>query len=665
MNTSELLREWALTRRRQEAWQAMFTEDPQQAAIACCVALAAPQSPREMFAALLVDGEFELAELLLLDEQTCAELGADTIAALTGQVESARREALAALEVHLAPLMNRADRTGVDIDGAAIRRVAEVRRAAALTALAAAEAEVQGAEARQVLRLRERLAHAPEGYVDWRLAVERAIDFGAIEEAAGMLDAGPSVERPPSFTVPSGPLWPFGEHRLVELLDWFRESEPAPAWFSRIVPPRDGTNDVAWRLIDGVAAWCGARGEREREHLLRAFAAVMECRVLGSAFKDGYGRVIRIEAASAPGFHAFAARRWPDGLTVGLADEVLLVFVGEHVIELSLRDVLATVAAADRRAHLLAALGRQLPLAAAFVSTLADEGVRWERHDLPRDLLTRERIVVLVSAPGMGKTTLLRELAALHPGAKLVDASPGVELPEASALLIDAADVLDVAALRSLLLEAQWARTTRHPQPAVLIAGRPELVARLAVPPGTMEVARLPSRSAVSMREQARVTLAWVGVDATRPGLYDRMAWLASGNPTLLFLLCRAAAVVLAARGPTVRRLDEDVLDRAWTSDEFVRSARRLLFDPLQATPQAQSVLRTITELARPHETIDRDTLLWAMREAEPARDRAWLDGHLRLLEDYGLLQTRDVGVRLSAGGITQLVYRWCDETSA
>ena len=664
MNISDLLCEWTFTRRRHEAWQAMFADDPQQAQIACCIALACPQSPHETFAALLAGGEFEAAELLLLDERFATELDVEALASLAAQVESARRAAVAAIEVRLAYLVTRADLVAVGLDRAAIRSAVVRRRADALAQLAAAEAAVQAAETERVAALRDLLAATPgTASAGWCRAVARAIDSGALAEAKSMLDAGPSVEPISALDVPSGPLWSFGEHTLAELLDWFREREPAPAWFPRLVPsPADV---AARRLIDAVAGWYDVRGEREREQLLRAFAAVLACQVRGSVAVEPHGRVLRIDAPGIPGFHAFATRRWPDGLFVGLAGETLLLFVGEDVLELPLRDVLATVAATDRRERLLAALGRQLPLGAAFVSRLADEGVRWERHDLPRDLLDRPRVVVLVSAPGMGKTTLLRELARSRPGAKLVDASPGVELPEASALLIDAADMLDVAALRGLLLEAQWARTTRDPAPSVVIAGRPELVARLTVPAGAVDVERLPRRSAASMREQARVTLAWVGVDAARPGLFDRMAWLASGNPTLLFLLCRAVALVLAARGPTARSLDDEVLERAWISEEFVRSARQLLFEPLQATSSAQSLLRMIAELARPGEILDRGILLWAVGEVDPTRDLIWLDGHLRLLDDYGLLRVDEHGVSLPASGTTQLVYRWTGEPIA
>jgi hypothetical protein len=665
VKTSDLLREWAWTRRRHEAWLAMFSTDPAHALIACCTALASPQSPRELFTALVDGGEFEAAELLLLDERFCAELGADLLASLAAQIEWAKRTTRAAIEIRLAHLSARTEACGLTIDAAAIRRAAEQRGADATDRLQAAETSVQAAEAARVLALRERLAATPstlavEEFASWRTAVERAIDSGSLAEAEAALSAGPSADRPPSIDVPTRPLWSFGKHTLAEVLGWFLEHEPSPPWFARHSPPR--TDTIAWQMIAAVRGWCETRGERERELLLRAFAAVMESKVLGVTRSEALGRIIRVDAPSAPGFHAFAARRWPDGLTVGLADDALLILLGEDVLELALRDVLAAVNDADRRASLLAALGRQLPLAAAFVSTLADEGVRWERHDLPHDLLARDRVVVLVSAPGMGKTTLLRELAASHPTAKIVDASPGVELPEAPVLLVDAADLLDVAALRGLLLEAQWARTTREPAPAILVAGRPELIAKLSVPASVVAVERLPPRSAASMREQARVTLAWVGVDATRPGLYDRMAWLASGNPTLLFLLCRAVALALAARGPSTRRLDDAALDQAWASDELLHSARRLLFEPLQATAHSQAVLRVIAELAGPGEVIERDLVLWAMRQVDPLRDHAWLMGHVQLLVDYGLLHAGDRGIGLAAGGVTQLICRWCAE---
>jgi hypothetical protein len=421
VKTSDLLREWAWTRRRHEAWLAMFSTDPAQALIACCTALANPQSPRELFTALVDGGEFEAAELLLLDERFCAELGADPLASLAAQIEWAKRTTRAAIEIRLAHLSARADRVRPDYrrSGDPTRRGATMCR--------------RDRPPRRPLRPPYRpprphgpcAARAPRGHAS-TLAAEEFTSWRTRSSARSIPDLSPRQKprcllgRPPiarpSIDVPTRPLWSFGKHTLARGPRLVPRPRAVPAMVRSHTPAAHG-HDVAWQLIAGVAAWCETRGERERELLLRAFAAVMECKVLGVTRSEALGRIIRVDAPSAPGFHAFAARRWPDGLDRRARRR------GPARPRRRTRPRARRCATCWRPSppptvalSLLAALGRQLPLAAAFVSTLADEGVRWERHDLPRDLLvSRTQSSCWCRRQGMGKTTLLRELAALAP----------------------------------------------------------------------------------------------------------------------------------------------------------------------------------------------------------------------------------------------------------
>ncbi len=663
MKTSDLLRAWSSTRRRPETWRAMFDDDPQRAIRACGAAIAAPQDPRAVVEGLVRAGEYELAELLLLDEEFAAATTPAQSEVLESIISQAQAASLAALAVNLDFVALRGRKLGVEIDAPTIRRAATRQRAAGEQLLATARDDVAFAEQIETQALADRLEAvvcpheiAAEDFERWRTSVRRMIGFSDFDAAQGALTHGPTADRPPPVEVPEPVWWPFDAEPLDKLLRWYFGEHPAPPRFGPFIP--GPTDKLAWAFLAALRRW-SAPDDGAGEELLQQFAAVIGGELVAIDVIDGRWGA-RLANLSAPGFHAFGRRRWPDGIPVEVDDQgVFIVRIEDSALRLPTHTVLAVLQDPDaRRARLLAELGRQLPLTVAFASMLADESVRWARHDVTVDLPVDGTPVLLVAAPGMGMTTLLRELAAPIPGATIVEAC-GTSLLEAPAIFLDRTDQLAPAELRTLILEIHWARSMRRPPPIVVLAGRPELRAKLrGFPPGMFVERSLPMRSAAALREQARVTLAWVGITATRPGIHDRMAWLASGNPTLLLYLCRAIANRLITRGSPARRVDDDLLDEAWRAEDLRRDARALLWEPVSMREGVRDVVLAITDLTSAGRPLPREDLIWALE----GRDDAWIDERVQLLADYGLVSVTGDSVRIWPGGLVQLVQMWRDE---
>ncbi|MBL9106382.1 MAG: hypothetical protein JNL82_36000 [Myxococcales bacterium] len=660
MKPSDLLQAWAATRRRAEAWGAVFADDPTELVRVCGAALAAPQDPGAVVRALVNDGEFELAELLLLDEEFADSAGPALLATLEAEVTHARSVSLQEIEADLEFVLPRASSLGVPIDVAAIRSAGR-RRADARRLLAEAERRVADAEEARVAAVLVRLRAVPQGestpaaFESWQAAVRRALAMGDYEVVDAALAQGPTADLPPAIDVPEPIRWPYDGESVAELLRWFGGDRPSPPAFGRYLPHDD---DAAQALLNAASRWSEWAGDPvEVDALLQAFAAVLDCKLVSEA-RPG-GATHRLDDLSAPGFHAFGRSRWPDGIPVEFdGDGTFLVGVAGGALRLPLRTVLAVLHdRGGRRWRLLAELGRQVRLADAFPSLLPDESVRWERHDVTIPDAA-DAAVLLVAAPGMGVTTLLRELAAPLAGV-VIDAPLEPELPEAPAIFLDRADRLGPTELRALVREIHWIRTTRQPAPRIVLAGRPELRAKLGpLPRDTFVTLALSGRSLPALREQARTTLAWVGIHATRPGIHDRMAWLASGNPTLLLLLCRAVARRLDETGGVSRRIDDDLVVAAWRSSELRHAARVLLWDPVLRNDGVSELIRAIVHLDLPGRPLRRDELGWLLEE----RDDAWIAARMDLLVDYGLVRRDADGERPWPGGLAQLVSHWTDE---
>lgn len=155
--------------------------------------------------------------------------------------------------------------------------------------------------------------------------------------------------------------------------------------------------------------------------------------------------------------------------------------------------------------------------------------------------------------------------------------------------------------------------------------------------------------------------LGWVGVEAAAPGSYDRLAFLAGGNPTVLFYLCRALVGVLASEG-TRRRFTQRHVEAAWKDRGLRTAVRSLLWRPLQELPGLSETLQVLVDFCDPGETLGLDDVIWAVNETLGAQEPAWLEERLSLLSRYGLIRRAEEEIGLALGGAGLLVRSWLEE---
>lgn len=686
MKPAELLGAWSLVARGPASWLAYCAGKTDSVALAraCSATLASPMDPTALLDCLLASGEFDGAELLMQERAFLEGMDAERLRELESRLERARSAAVEESRGKLADLKVRAAARGVVLDEADIVQAVRRQRFLGSRLLEQQERRVEAAEAAVVQDLRAALAESDPGELDqvahaeWRANVEHAIDLGAIEAARAAIEMGASLDRPPLVGVPSPPVWPYRTETLHFVVDWMFGEGVIPPGFERYRPRTDDSE--AWRFLEALKEG----PTLGTEALLSGIAGVLETEIKSVKVRDD-GVVARLENLGAPGFHAFGPRAWPSGIPVwlpagdalppsdGVENSLIIEFaVGSgaraagHVLRLDVHDVLAVLRDREhRRKRLLAQLGRQLPLERAFADLRADAAVGWERNDLPPGLLSDELPTLLVGAPGMGKSTLLLELAeAEGEEVAVLSASVGGDLPEAELVLIDAVDGLEADKLRAFVRDVHWARTTQVPAPRVLVAIRPEKVPEFErVAKNMFNVVELPPRSIAALREQARIMLGWVGVEAVSPGSYVRLAFLAGGNPTVLFLLCRALCVVLSRENR--RRFTLHHVELAWQEPELRESIRNLLWVPLQGFEGTSDTLKVLVDFCDPGETLAFDELSWVVEETIGKRQPDWIVERLTLLRRYGLVREVDgsyYGLRL--GGAGMLVRSWLGDDS-
>lgn len=683
MKPVELLGAWSLNVRGPASWLAYCAgeTDPVVLARACSSTLASPIDPVELLERLLASGEFDGAELLMQETAFLEGVDTDRVPELESRLERARSAAVEEIQAKLADLQDRAAARGVVLDETDIVQTVRRQRDAGSRLLGQEERRIEDAEAAVVEELRATLAKSEPGELDesahaeWRADVEHAIDLGAIEAARAAIEMGASLDRPPLVDVPPPPVWPYRNEPLRFLVDWMFGEGVIPPGFERYRPRTDDSE--AWRFLEALKKGPSLGTEA----VLSGIAGVVETAIVSVEVRED-GVLGRLENMCAPGFHVFSPNAWPSGIPVwlpagnsspptedvagGLIIEVaagLRAGTARHVLRLDAHDVLAVLRDREhRRDRLLAQLGRQLPLERAFTDLRADAAAGWERSDLPIRLASDQLPTLLVGAPGMGKSTLLLELAAADGDrAAVVSAGANGDLPEADLVLVDDADGLGGDELRGFVRDVHWARTTRTPPPRVLVAVRPEKVSAVEqVAKQMFSVVDLPPRSSAALREQARTMLGWVGVEASTPGSYHRLAFLAGGNPTVLFLLCRALCVVLSREDR--RRFTPHDLESAWEEAELRESIRDLLWAPLQGFDGASDTLQVLVDFCDPGGTLALDDLTWAIEETIGERQQDWIAERLDLLRRYGLVREVDGSYGLRLGGAGMLVRAWLED---
>jgi hypothetical protein len=685
MKPAELLSAWSLVARGPASWLAYCAgeTDPVALARACSSTLACPIDPTALLDRLLVSGEYDGAELLMQETAFWEGVDAERLHELESKLERGRSAAVEEIQGKLADLQVRAAARGVVLDETEIVQAVRRQRTVGLRALEQEERRVEDAEAAVVQELRASLAESEPGELDeiahaeWRADVEHAIDLGAIEAARAAIEMGASLDRLPLVGVPSPPVWPYRTEPLRFVVDWMFGEGVMPPGFERYRPREDDSE--AWRFLEALREG----PSQGNEAMLSGIAGVVETAIVSVEVRED-GILGRLENLGAPGFHAFGPCAWQSGIPIwlpsgdasppsdGVENGIIIEFAvgagagtARHVLRLDVHDVLAVLRDRERRRErLLAQLGRQLPLEKAFTDLRADAAARWERSDLPPRLASDDLPTLLVGAPGLGKSTQLLELAATEgEGAALASAAAGGDLPEADLVLVDDADGLGADELRTFVRDVHWARTTRTPPPRILVAIRPEKVPAFEqIAKKVFDVVELPPRSTAALREQARTMLGWVGVEAASPGSYDRLAFLAGGNPTLLFLLCRALTVELSREDR--RRFTPHHVESAWEDPELRESVRDLLWAPLQGFEGASDTLQVLVDFCDPGDTLALDDLTWAIEETIGERQPDWIAERLTVLRRYGLVREMDGNYGLRLGGAGVLVRSWLADDS-
>lgn len=607
MNRLALLQAWSRRAHSDLGWRAIVDEttDPERIAQAVAATLASPSEPEQTLRALMASGELEAAELLLLEPE-----GRDLD---ESEVQAAIRAARAEVVPRIEDLEIRAEAVGQAFDRAPILNATGKSRRQAEALLAEAEQRIRAAE----------LAHATE--------------------------AEASLVEP-------NPTWPWSGRAVQDILSWFSGAGAYPLGFEAY-RPRPGDTD-AHAFLQALQAHREGPTSHTREPLLRALASLLACQVRGF-ITAAEATVALLDGLDEPGLPVFSRHRWPAGIGLVLAVNDLVERLPEGVPGLTIRFTSSDQAeeggglvlrpadlwpvmkrSEGRRHHLLRVLGRQVPLEQAFVPIHPDPPTTnvW----LPE---LGARPTLLVGAPGIGKSTVLEVFH--RAGGQRVRANVD-ELPEAETLLIDGADTLEPGDLRSLVREIYWATTTREPPPRVLMAVRPDArdaVERLA--PDRFEVRVLDPVPTTELAKQVRASMDMLGVRLEGREVAHHLAWLASGNPTVLTLLCDATVRLLRNRDSAIT---VPLVSAAWSQASFDGRVWALFEAPLV---QCRPVLELIATYGDPKLPIS--DLEWLAQE-KAVKD--WRRDLQRLV-DHGLVQQDEEAARLAPGGLGLQISRW------
>lgn len=678
-----LFRSWEGRRQSRYAWQTSLhaDADTERTLRAVGAAVLTRADTSRVARDLIEAGEFDAVDWLIDDVAWTPEIRANIDEERRAAIDRARSEISTRVEL----LRTRAEAVDVAVDADAILEWADRSRDQARAVFESAMKTVQRAEERSRSSLRRRLKEAARrippspSRARWQEGVERSIHLGAFKIARETLDAGPDASGMSPFELPQRPPALRASTTVEDILGWYHDPfSPRPG---KLELTLDDDDDHARDLLTAVGELLVGENERNRRRVAVLVTQILGGRVL-TVLDSPSSATILIDGLSTPGLEALAARRWPEGMPLtltspGAQPDYTLTGLGVRLVrpqdkpgsgdwlELRLLDVLAVLSDRDHRsARLLRILGPQIPLTAAFADLPRDSLVEWSK----RKLRTGES-VLYVAAPGMGAASLRAHLAA-QMGAQYIEAADleDIDPPsEPCVLVLEVPPELDARGLRRFVRELYYLTDTCT-ELGVAATALPEaayFINQLA--PGQFELDRIQPCPTETLRNNAVVTLGWIGVEAADPALYDRIAMLASGNHTVLWYVCRALVTQLSDEE---RSFDRNHLDRAWHDGALRADIRSLLWTPLSAAPARLRLLRLIAEFvpvgSRAEHFAD---LVEMLDEEEPdwSIGESW-QRDLQVLQHYGLVtftqhSTDGLIVSLQPGGLTELVGQWLHET--
>ncbi|QLQ39474.1 sensor histidine kinase [Micromonospora robiginosa] len=211
-------------------------------------------APADAVRRLVGLGEFRVAAGLWRDDALMGSLTATDRAALSAVILDGEQAALADVERRRNELVQREGRVAFSTSEPEGLRAA-VGRPAELNALFDEwRGRIEKAEKARARDIRQRLAARTDDAPEWREAVEDCIKAGELTAATDILEAGPTPFPDASpFAARPRAAWPWGEWKLVQLLQWYADPGLAPAGFNvRWRPPAE--DDAAAGVIDALRA---------------------------------------------------------------------------------------------------------------------------------------------------------------------------------------------------------------------------------------------------------------------------------------------------------------------------------------------------------------------------------------------------------------------------
>jgi hypothetical protein len=668
MSKTTLLDSWWGTRAHPDLWRAFLSNKNQEPpAVLVGRPLVDPLSPVDVCRSLLKGGWWEAAELYLEDDWVGARLEEGVRQLALDELRGAREASRLRVQRTWDELAKRAEVVGIPCTP--LQELAFSSQFSIDLELANLRHQIDEAEEkkREQIRRQFNAKNQDASTLDRLLQ----LDLKAAEEAANR--GGNHIQ----WSLPAPPVTDFWRVPIVERLSMALGEELAPPGFREHLPPR--TEAAAWRLLERLL-----RGTLDQGgDLLNDLGAVLGMKVNGACRQIG-GWEARVVDLCAEGFHALSPSSFPDGLRLWMPDRadlpdpeagrhrlsirlILDSGGGEDVVtpgELRLHcgDILAVLSPLryptlpERRNAILACLGAQIPVRQLFDGIASDLTTVWRDDELVEGLTRPGPVWLVVGAPGMGKSVLLRALSqklgvSVHPAT--VD-----ELPEQPTLLIEATESLDARGARRLVSAIHFARSAEEP-PRVVVVARPEVALALeSVRRGFFTRKDLKPKQHAVIRHQIATLLAWGGLFPDEPALIDVIAHLSAGNPGIMGQICRALSHSLGAGAASQRRFSAQDVAALDTNAALSEALRLRCWEPIAASPGVAEIVKALHHFGQ-CDGLNNKELGWAIEVVATSLPESILLGALNVLEAYGHLWKQEDRWMLSSALPTTLLRSW------